>query len=174
MSLAPNSARSRSVRAEIRNPALALPAVRALRALDPDVRLLFAVLLHDLRRDARQRADACWTRRKAFMAAYWSVVAVYAGHFARALAGEGGRARLATPLLVRQEGFADLAACDWADASLHYCARRDILGLGQRDYPEATILVANRAIARISYNGRIWPAGAWDPAQQPIFDNRAA
>lgn len=43
----------RSNRAEVRNPVLALPSVRALQALDPDLRALLVNLLKDLRSDAR-------------------------------------------------------------------------------------------------------------------------
>ena len=77
---------ARSSRAEVRNPVLALPSFHALRALDPAVRAELAALLRDLRQDARKRAGTSWTRRKAFAAAYWATVAVYAGHIAGALA----------------------------------------------------------------------------------------
>ena len=77
---------ARSSRAEVRNPVLALPSFHALSALDPAVRAGLAALLRDLRQDARKRAGTSWTRHKAFAAAYWATVAVYAGHIARALA----------------------------------------------------------------------------------------
>ncbi|MGK6324663.1 hypothetical protein ACMGDM_16490 [Sphingomonas sp. DT-51] len=41
--------------------------------------------LRELRADAQVRADDCWRRHKAPMAAYWKVVSVYAGHVARVL-----------------------------------------------------------------------------------------
>jgi hypothetical protein len=68
-----------------RNPLVALPAVEALRRLDPSVRTVLRSLLLDLRSDARQRAEKSWRTRKAPMAAYWAAVAVYAGHLARLL-----------------------------------------------------------------------------------------
>ena len=76
---------SRSNRAEVRNPVLALPSIRHLQALDPETRALLRALLLDLRADARARADKCWRTRKPPLAAYWAAVAVYAGHVARAL-----------------------------------------------------------------------------------------
>lgn len=164
-----NSARLRSARAEVRNPALALPAIRALQSLAPDIRQLLSVLLYDLRRDARSRAEKCWSQRKAFMAAYWSVVAVYAAHFARALCAGSRRP---SPFLVRQEGFPDYTARDWPEASRLFCERRDLFDLGASRCPDAVMLVGELPIARISYNGRVWPLKAWEPNQQPIFDNR--
>lgn len=37
----------------------------------------------DIRRDAQERAEKCWKKHKAPMAAYWKAVSVYAGHTAR-------------------------------------------------------------------------------------------
>ena len=53
--------------------------------LPPSAREALAGALVDLRRDARNRAELQWRRNKAPMAFYWRVVAVYAGHFARAV-----------------------------------------------------------------------------------------
>jgi hypothetical protein len=75
----------RSNRADVRNPLLALPAMTRLRALPMPVREALRALLLDLSDDARARADKCWRTRKAPMAVYWKVVAVYARHTARAL-----------------------------------------------------------------------------------------
>ena len=76
---------ARASRAEVRNPVLALPAAARLTQLAPDVRLVLAVLLEELAGDARARAEACWRKHKAPMAAYWKAVAVYARHIARVL-----------------------------------------------------------------------------------------
>ncbi|WP_245968243.1 hypothetical protein [Hephaestia caeni] len=172
MAEANHGARARSARADVRNPALLLPAARAMRTLAPDIRLLIAVLLFDLQRDARGRADKCWAKRKAFMAAYWSVVAVYSGHFARAFTDDLGARRSAMPFLVRQEGFPEIRVHDWNEASKQFCRRRDRLDLGASHYPDAIILIGSISIGRISYNGRIWPVESWEPGQEPIFDNR--
>ena len=76
---------ARSSRADVRNPVLALPGFAALRELSPDVRKLIAAALRDMQRDARERAEKCWTTHKAPMALYWKAVGVYAGHIARAV-----------------------------------------------------------------------------------------
>ena len=65
--------------------------------LPPNARDALARALVDLRRDARERAELQWRRNKAPMAFYWRVVAVYAGHLARALRAEPP-ARNRTPL----------------------------------------------------------------------------
>jgi hypothetical protein len=39
----------------------------------------------ELAQDARDRAETCWSRHKASIAAYWKACAVYAGHIRRDL-----------------------------------------------------------------------------------------
>jgi len=80
-----NNAQTRSARADVRNPVLALPGVAQLRALDPSTRAAIAGALREIQADARERADKCWKTHKAPMALYWKAVGVYAGHLARAL-----------------------------------------------------------------------------------------
>lgn len=76
----------RSLRREVRNPVLTLPAAQSLLEADPSTRQLLRALLQDLAADARGRAAECWRRHKAPMACYWKAVSVYAGHIARVLA----------------------------------------------------------------------------------------
>jgi predicted transcriptional regulator len=71
--------------AEVRNPVLALPSMRRLQSLSPEVRVLLRAVLREMASDARERAEKCWRTHKAPMAVYWKAVAVYAGHIARAL-----------------------------------------------------------------------------------------
>lgn len=76
----------RSNRADVRNPILALPdAVAALETLDGAQRAALRVVLLAIRADAHERAEKCWRKHKAPMAAYWKAAGVYAGHIARAL-----------------------------------------------------------------------------------------
>lgn len=164
----------RSRRADVRNPVLGLPSARLLRGMPSDARLLIAVLLFDLSSDARRRARASWDSRKAFVAAYWATVAVYAGHIARVLSPAGKRRLLRKPFRVAQKGYSDLFAADWAEASHLYCERREALGLGASMFPEALLLIGDMPVGRISYNGRIWPPGEWQPDDEPLFDNRQA
>lgn len=76
---------ARSIRPDIRNPLLQLPSMQAMRNLPPGSRAALRALLRDIAADARERADKSWRKHKAPMAVYWKVVAVYAGHTARAL-----------------------------------------------------------------------------------------
>lgn len=75
----------RSNRREVRNPVLALPAIRRLQELPPDAREAVRDLLADLVIDARGRAQASWVKNKGPMAAYWKAVGAYAHHIKRAL-----------------------------------------------------------------------------------------
>lgn len=75
----------RSNRREVRNPVLALPAHKKLMALQPAQKDALRDTLLDLRADAREKANECWQRHKAPMAAYWKAVSVYSGHIARLL-----------------------------------------------------------------------------------------
>ena len=77
----------RSTSPEVRNPLLALPSAEALKALPEESKKVLRGLLLDISRDAQAKAEKCWRRHKAPMAAYWKAVAVYAGHTARILRG---------------------------------------------------------------------------------------
>lgn len=76
---------TRSLRPEVRNPMLKLPAIARLDALDEQSRAALRAILLDIRTDAQANAAKCWRTHKAPMAAYWKVVAVYTGHIARTL-----------------------------------------------------------------------------------------
>ena len=75
----------RSSRPDVRNPVQALPAAGHLVELPPEALVVLAAVLEGIREDAAERAEACWRRHKAPMAAYWKAVAVYARHIRRAL-----------------------------------------------------------------------------------------
>lgn len=74
----------RSLRATVRNPVLALPAVSKLMALTPEARDALRSVLMELSTDTAMRAQASWRKNKGPMAAYWKAVSVYAKHIARA------------------------------------------------------------------------------------------
>ncbi len=84
----------RSTRAEVRNPVLALPGSKRLLALDEPARAALRAVLIDLQLDARRRAEICWSKHKAPMAAYWKAVSVYAGHLARVLGRASAQPKL--------------------------------------------------------------------------------
>lgn len=75
----------RSNRREVRNPILALPGIKAIQALPDDTRTAIRVLLADVVKDARARAQASWLKNKGPMAAYWKAVGAYAEHIRRAI-----------------------------------------------------------------------------------------
>lgn len=77
--------KARSSRPDVRNPMLALPAARAIAELPPESRLALRILLLDLSRDARRRAEYSWRSSKAPMAVYWKAIAVYARYIAALL-----------------------------------------------------------------------------------------
>lgn len=71
---------TRSLRTDVRNPLLKLPSAQAISKLPADARAALDAVLADIQTDSRQRAEQCWKKHKAPMAAYWKAVAVYAGH----------------------------------------------------------------------------------------------
>jgi hypothetical protein len=79
----------RSSLAGVRNPVLALPAVAKLQALPASVRFLIRLAFTELAADAGERAEKCWRKSKAPMAAYWRACSTYAKHFGRAVGPVG-------------------------------------------------------------------------------------
>lgn len=75
----------RSIRREVRNPILALPAAQRILVLPAPERALLAALLQELAIESAARAQEAWRRHKAPMAAYWKACSVYARHLARLL-----------------------------------------------------------------------------------------
>lgn len=74
---------TRSSLSAVRNPLLALAAAHGVAGLPPEAKAALRALLLGIRADARLRAEECWRKHKAPMAAYWKAVSVYAGHAAR-------------------------------------------------------------------------------------------
>lgn len=74
---------NRSTRPDVRNPLLALAAVKDIAALPPEARAALRKLALEYSRLCRERAEQCWRSHKAPMAAYWKAWAVNARHFAR-------------------------------------------------------------------------------------------
>ena len=76
---------TRSLRPEVRNPVLSLPAAERIQSLDPAAREVLASILRDLGVDARERAQRSWRQNKGPMAVYWKAVGAYATHLSRAV-----------------------------------------------------------------------------------------
>lgn len=54
-------------------------------------------------------------------------------------------------------------------ASTMFCNARDASGLGASNVPEAFVVDDHgKRVARISYNGRVWPPGEWKAGMVPI------
>ncbi|WP_194920637.1 hypothetical protein [Novosphingobium sp. NBM11] len=84
--------KARSNRPEVRNPFLLLPSIQAFASLPPEVLTAMELILTDVSADARERANACWAKHKAPMAAYWKAKAVDARHLRLAIRKIGGAA----------------------------------------------------------------------------------
>ena len=79
---------------------------------------------------------------------------------------------LSEPLFI-QIGRRRYQVASLEQASEMYCTARDASGMGASKVPEAMIVTASgRAVARVSYNGRVWPAEPWTPDMRPILDAR--
>ena len=79
----------RSNRIEVRNPVLALPAFRRILDLPAPEREALSALLDDLSKDALEKAETSWRKKKGPMAAYWKATSVYSQHCARAIRKSG-------------------------------------------------------------------------------------
>lgn len=70
-------------------------------------------------------------------------------------------------------GRREYPVADFAQASEMFCRARDESGFGASKVPQVFIVDdAGECVAKISYNGRVWPPEEWQPGQQPLFDNR--
>jgi hypothetical protein len=163
---------ARSNRADVRNPVLSLPALRALRGLDPRIRALLATLLKDLQHDARTRAQKSWDTRKPALASYWAAVGVYAGHLAKAVRPDTKARGRHLTFTVRQSGYPDLPVAGWADASRLSQRQRVRAYPGVNCFPACRVLIDGIPVARIDDDGRVWPLGAPSADMQPIYDSQ--
>ncbi len=69
-----------------------------------------------------------------------------------------------------------LAVRDLADASARYraaCDRHEMTGRGASTMPGGRVYEvsgnAHRLVARVSWNGKVWPPGPWAPGQTPLY-----
>lgn len=59
---------------------------------------------------------------------------------------------------------------DFASASAAYAYCREISGEGNSTFPCGVIERDGRAVARVSYNGRVWANREWQVGDTPLFD----
>jgi len=76
---------NRSLRSDVRNPILKLPAAARLSELSPESRAVLSEIMREVTADARVRAQESWKKNKGPMAAYWKAVGAYSYHIYRAL-----------------------------------------------------------------------------------------
>ena len=77
---------ARSLRPEVQNPILGLPAAReALASLPEDSAQALRTVLLALQAQCRENEANAYRRRKGPMTAYWMAAGVYCGHIARAI-----------------------------------------------------------------------------------------
>ncbi len=63
---------------------------------------------------------------------------------------------------------------DLDTAARIYCEARDASGVGASDLTEGTVRRGKRAVARISYNGRIWHPRVWREGDLPLSRSEIA
>lgn len=63
------------------------------------------------------------------------------------------------------EGLPTLEQCQRA-----YIQKRDDSELGASGFPCGIVYDTEKIAARISYNGRLWPAGSWYQGQEPLAE----
>ncbi len=74
---------------------------------------------------------------------------------------------------LRMEDWTDQPVADHAEAFALYAKRRDDSGEGASTFADARIVDdGGRDLARISYNGRVWAPGPYDPDAKPLWDNK--
>jgi hypothetical protein len=66
------------------------------------------------------------------------------------------------------------AAASLQAASEIYEAKRDASGLGYSRFRMGEVYEGETLVAKISYNGRVWPPTEWVSGMLPIYDNRNA
>lgn len=78
------------------------------------------------------------------------------------------------PTLTLKIGMREmLIALDLHHAADLYSEHRDASGEGASTFPPGRVFdESGRPIARISYNGRVWPPARWQPGMAPLIDNR--
>ena len=65
---------------------------------------------------------------------------------------------------------ASLEVSSFEEASRVYAQYRDASLEGASTFPDGAILDGTRTIARVSYNGKVWPPAKWSEGQIPLFN----
>jgi hypothetical protein len=77
--------------------------------------------------------------------------------------------------MILKFGRKSVPVASLAEASAAYSAAREASGKGGSKWPSGIVFEGGRAVAHVSYNGRVWakPSRDWTPGDVPLFDNRA-
>ena len=75
-----------------------------------------------------------------------------------------------TPLALEIPHYGRWPVTSYEEASAIYGGVRRRTGLGASLFPDGSITGDTVPIARISYNGRVWPARQWVPGDKPICE----
>jgi hypothetical protein len=85
------------------------------------------------------------------------------------------RAETLTKAMFLRVGGKAYEVASFAQASQMFCIARDKSGEGASNTPSPLIVDdTGLVIAHVSYNGRVWPGGAWTVDAIPLYDNREA
>ncbi|MHB8271995.1 hypothetical protein [Bradyrhizobium sp.] len=80
------------------------------------------------------------------------------------------------PILFLQIGKRRYQVASLEQASFMFCAARDEMDrkTGRASKMKLPNIVdeAGTSVARLSYNGRVWPVGEWTADMAPLYDNR--
>jgi hypothetical protein len=65
---------------------------------------------------------------------------------------------------------ASIKVSSFEEASRVYAQHRDARLEGASTFPDGIILDGARAIARVSYNAKVWPPTKWSRGHTPLFN----
>jgi hypothetical protein len=65
---------------------------------------------------------------------------------------------------------ASLEVSSFEEASIVYAQYREASLEGASTFPDGLIRDGRRTVARVSYNGKVWPPGKWREGQMPLFN----
>jgi hypothetical protein len=74
------------------------------------------------------------------------------------------------PMILKIGSRASFEVSSFEEASRVYAHYRDASLEGASTFPDGVILDGTRAVARVSYNAKVWPPASWSPGQIPLFN----
>jgi hypothetical protein len=74
------------------------------------------------------------------------------------------------PVILKIGNRASVNVSSFEEASRIYTQYRDASLEGASTFPDGIILDRTRTVARVSYNGKVWPPTKWSRRQVPLFN----